>query len=251
MKDALTAEFRKLLTVRSTYFITGLMTLLVILVGFYAQGWRLMGADLQNPNQISSVLLGISAVKVFGAIVGILLMTHEYRYNTILHTLTSSNSRSKVLWSKFIVVSVYAILLSVFTGVLAPLMVYLGVHAHGHVLAPQIIDYGTIVWRNLFYGWGFAMAGLLLAALMRNQIAAIVALFLIPGIVEQLVGALLLKHNSVYLPFSALGQVLSGPSNGAPTSSAMSAGKAALVYCAYVIVGWIIAWILFLKRDAN
>jgi hypothetical protein len=29
------------------------------------------------------------------------------------------------------------------------------------------------------------------------------------------------------------------------------AGKAALVFSIYLVIGWIIAWYLFLRRDAN
>lgn len=252
MSDTLKAEFRKLLTVRSTYLITGLVTILVMFVAFYLEGWRLDAAGLHDPGQLASDVTGALNVTVFGPIAAILLMTHEYRYNTIMYTLTSSNSRSKVLLSKFIVVSLYALFLTVLIGVLSPLMAYLGIHAHGHTLVHQTLHYGNLMWRSLFFGWGYGMAGLLLAVLTRNQVASIVSLFLIPSVVEQLLGELLLKHNSVYMPFSALFQVLDGSTHGGgPTSSSMSPAKAAGVYCAYLVVGWAVAWMLFLRRDAN
>ena len=197
MIAALKAEFRKLLTVRSTYIVTALVLLLVIFVAFYVEGWRLSTANLHDPMQFSGDVTGALNITVFGAIVAILLMTHEYRYNTIMYTLTSSNSRSKVLISKFIVVSAYALFLTVLIGVLSPVMSYLGLHLHGHTLVPQTLHYGNLIWRSLFYGWGYGMAGLLLAVLTRNQVASIVALFLIPDLAEQLLG-LLLKHNTVY-----------------------------------------------------
>jgi ABC-type transport system involved in multi-copper enzyme maturation permease subunit len=250
MSPTLKAEFRKLLTVRSTYFITGLLTILTIFVAFYLEGWRLSGTGLHDPTQLAGDVTGALNVTVFGAIVAILLVTHEYRYNTIMYTLTSANRRVKVLIAKFIVVSLYAIFLALLVGILSPVMAYLGVHAHGHMLAPQMLHYGDLAWRSLFYGWGYAMAGLLLALLTRNQIASIVSLFLIPDLVEQLVGVLILKHNSAYMPFNALSQVLNGPGSG-PLSSTMSPLKAAGVYCIYVVVGGAIAWVLFLKRDAN
>jgi len=200
---------------------------------------------------IASDVTGALNVTVFGAIVAILLMTHEYRYNTIMYTLTSSNSRTKVLIAKFITVSVYALFLAVLIAVLAPSMAYLGIHLHGYKLVPQTLSYGNLAWRSLFYGWGYGMAGLLLAILTRNQVASIVALFVIPGVAEQLLG-LLLKHSTVYLPFSSLNQVIrAGSDRIDPTSSNLSPGKAAGVYCIYLVIGWIVAWILFTKRDAN
>lgn len=247
--DSLKAEFRKLLTVRSTYIITGFVVLLVTFIAFYVEGWRLNTAALHDPTQLASAVTGALNITIFGAIVAVLLMTHEYRYNTIMYTLTSSNSRSKVLFSKFIAISAYALFLSVLIGALSPVLVYLGVHAHGHSLAPQTLHYGDLIWRSLFYGWGYSIAGLLLAVLLRNQVATIAALFIIPGLGEQLL-SLLLKHNTVYLPFSALAQVIrAGTEN--PSNGHLSPGKAAIVYCIYLVVGWFIAWILFLKRDAN
>jgi hypothetical protein len=95
------------------------------------------------------------------------------------------------------------------------------------------------------------MAGLLLALLTRNQVASIVALFVVPDLAEQLLG-LLLKHNTVYLPFSSLNQVINtGGDRNMATSSNLSPAKAAGVYCIYLAVGWFVAWLLFIKRDAN
>ncbi|HET8709544.1 MAG TPA: hypothetical protein VFL85_04685, partial [Candidatus Saccharimonadales bacterium] len=83
----------------------------------------------------------------------------------------------------------------------------------------------------------------LLAVLVRSQVGAIAALFLIPGVIEQLLMRLL-KEKSIYLPFTALHSVI----NFDPKISDI---KSALVFGAYLVVGWIIAWIIFLKRDAN
>jgi ABC-2 type transport system permease protein len=253
MLASLRSEFRKLLTVRSTYFITGLVVILVIFIAFFLEGWRLNTAALHDPTQLAGDVTGALTVTIFGAIVAILLVTHEYRYNTIMYTLTSSNRRSKVLISKFIVVSLYALFLTVLIGVLSPVMAYLGVHVHGHTLVPQTLHYGSLAWRSLFFGWGYAMAGFLLAVLTRNQVASIVSLFLIPSLAEQLLGELLLKHNSVYMPFTALNQVLNGPSSVSSglMSSTFSSARAAGIYCVYVVMGGIVAWVLFYKRDAN
>lgn len=249
MIPTLKSEFRKLLTVRSTYFITGLVVLLVCFIAFYIVGWRSSGATLQDPTLLAGDVLGGLNVTVFGAIVAILLMTHEYRYNTIMYTLTASNSRSRVILSKIIVVSAYALLLAVIVGVLSPVMGYLGVHLHGRFLAPQTMHLGNLAWRSLFYSWGYGMAGLLVAVLLRSQVAAIAALFLIPDLAEQLL-SLLLKGNAIYLPFSALNQVIRSGVERAG-SGELEPAKAAWVFLVYLVVGWAVAWVLFLRRDAN
>jgi ABC-type transport system involved in multi-copper enzyme maturation permease subunit len=252
MTPVLKSEFRKLLTVRSTYIITALVLILVMFVSFYAQGWRLSNASLHDPTQLSGDVFGALTTTLFGAVIAILLMTHEYRYNTITYTLTASRSRSTVLLAKIIVVSCYSLLLAALIGVLSPLMSYLGVALHGETLVPQFLNYGDLAWRSLFFGWGYGMAGLLLAVLTRNQVASIVALFVIPDLVEQLLG-LLLKQNIIYLPFSSLDQVIRAGTTDSVGGQmvTLSAQRAAINYCAYLIVGWAIAWFLFLKRDAS
>lgn len=244
----LKSEIRKLLTVRSTYIITGLIVLLILLIAGYIEGWRLAPTDLRSPQQFSSDVLGALSLTIFGSIIAILLMTHEYRYNTIVYTLTSSNSRSKVLLAKIITISLYAVFITVLAGVLSPLAAYAGIHLHGHSLAPQTVHVWNLTWRSLFYGWTSGMVGLLLAVLIRSQIGAIVTLFLIPGLVEQFL-AQLLKHSAVYLPFTARDQVLS--TGGAATGGgSLTPTKAAFVFMCYLVVGWIVAWILFVRRDA-
>jgi hypothetical protein len=116
-------------------------------------------------------------------------------------------------------------------------------------MVPQTLHYGQLFWTTVFTGWGYAMAGLLFVALLRSQVGAIVALFLVPSTVETLLG-LLLKKNTVYLPFAALGQVTS-PTEGPPNVGHLSPGKGAMVFGAYLAIGWLVAWILFLRRDAN
>ncbi len=240
------SEIRKLLTVRSTYIFLGLAVLFTLFFAGYIEGYKLIGPELQNPHLLTADVIGAltNLPMVFVALVAILLMAHEYRHNLIMYTLTSSNSRTKVLVSKILAVTLFALGATVLIGVLSPVASYWGVHLHGHTLVPQIIDYHSLVWRALFNGWAFVMLGLLLATIIRNQVGAIVSL-LIVGPVEALLG-LLLKNNVVYLPFTALNSVLQAPMHGA-----LSYGHAALVVGAWLTAGWIVAWILFLRRDAN
>jgi len=250
MIASLRSEFRKLLSVRSTYVLTALVLALVTFIAFYVQGWRFSSMELQNPLLLENGIRSALNIAVFGAIVAILLMTHEYRYNTIMYTLTSSNSRSGVLLSKIIVISCYAIFLALLIASWSVLMTYLGVHLHGHSFVSQTIHINDLLWRSLFYGWSYGMAGLLLAAIMRSQVGAIAALFLLPGLIEQLLG-FWLKSDAVYLPFTALSQMIRSGGTTTIGGGSLSPSKAALVFCIYLMIGWLVAWVLFLRRDAN
>jgi len=246
--NALRAELRKLFTVRSTYYIFGFCVVLLVFFGFYVSGWRIEKIDLLNPGYLSNqVSSAVSTISVFVALIAVLLVTHEYRYNTIMYTLTASNSRSKVLIAKILVITGLSVVFTIFFGLLSPIAASLGIHAHHLKLVHQTFSYGNLLWRVLFYGWGYAMAGLLLAVLIRNQVGAIITLFIAPGVVEGLL-SLLLKNNTVYLPFSALSTVIGQGMNYHNTITPL---HALYVFCTYLIVGWIVAWVLFEKRDAN
>jgi ABC-type transport system involved in multi-copper enzyme maturation permease subunit len=111
----------------------------------------------------------------------------------------------------------------------------------------------------VFFCESFAMAGLLFIALIRNQVGAIAALLILPNTVEGLL-SLLLKQNSVYMPFMALQQVIQPPiihgfkvggEMRDNTLGTLTAWHGAFVYLGYLAVGYIVAWYLFLKRDAT
>ena len=91
------------------------------------------------------------------------------------------------------------------------------------------------------------MIGLLLAAIIRLQPGSVAALFVLPAVVEPLLSQLLSK-NAVYLPFAALSQLVG---DGAVGGGSLAPGKAALVFLIYLVVGWAVAWYLFLKRDSS
>jgi ABC-type transport system involved in multi-copper enzyme maturation permease subunit len=223
----------------------GFALAMIMLFAFYGNGLRFAG----NPNDPfilhSAVTNAVNAMAMFVSLIGVLLITHEYRYNTIMYTLSISNSRSKTLLAKLIAISCYSVVLILAIGALSPLMTTLGLHLKGVTIAHQTIFYRALLLRVAFYGWGFAMIGAILAFLIRNQIGVIATLFLIPAMVEPLSG-ILLKANQVYLPFSALNVMTDvyGHSNH------ISYARAAVVVVIYVLVGWAIAWLSFLRRDA-
>ncbi|MDB5160884.1 MAG: hypothetical protein JWO96_264 [Candidatus Saccharibacteria bacterium] len=251
MKAALKAELRKLLTVRSTYILTGIAVLIMAFVSFWIMGYKYSGhidSNFLNYNALQAM----PVISLFAVIVAILLMGHEYRHNTIFYTLTASNSRSKVLASKILAVLGYVLVLTIAATAINLLLMNYGHNLAGHPLPHQDLNLADVITKGLFYVVGFALAGLLFATLIRNLIFAIVFMLIVPNTVESLL-TLLLKHKAVYLPFSALSQVIGtqGSNNGPLDMGHLSPGRGAAVFGAYLVVGWLITWILFLRRDAN
>jgi ABC-2 type transport system permease protein len=252
MIPAIKSEFRKLLTVRSTYVILALCLALTILFAFYLEGYALK-TDVQDPGKLASeVTSAAAALGFFISLAGVLLMTHEYRYNTIMYTLTAAQDRSKVLLAKIIVVSAFAIVVTLLACALAPALTALGVHLKGLDMAPQTLHVADLAWRTAFYGWCYAMIALILAAIVRNQIGTIVALLVFPALGESLL-TLLLKSNAKYLPFHALGTLLEpvGVRAGSSAAGILSTADSVKVLLSYLIVGGVVALVLFKRRDAN
>jgi ABC-type transport system involved in multi-copper enzyme maturation permease subunit len=172
----------------------------------------------------------------------LLLVTHEYRYNTVLYTLTAVKSRTRVFLAKIIVISGFALLFSLLFAFASPALTSLALSLRGIEIGPQVFNYGDLLWRALFVGWGTAMAAFVIAMLIRVQVGAIVALFLVPATVEQLAG-LALKDNAVYLPFRSLANIT--------FPAEVSPGKSALVFLCYLVPVLLVTWYSFLRRDAN
>jgi ABC-type transport system involved in multi-copper enzyme maturation permease subunit len=224
---------------------------LVIFFSFYVVGWRATTGNLVDKNFLSNNISdALMTVTFFVGLISVLLVTHEYRYNTIMYSLTNTNSRSKVFYSKVLVVTGLSVVYTLVVAALVPLMIFLGMHAHGLKLVPQTFYFRDIIWRCLFYGWGYAMAAIILAFIIRNQIATIITLLLAPNLIDGIL-SLLLKKNIVYLPFDALQSILgSGKNNFANSQGSITPFHATLVVLGYLAFGWIVAWVLFLRRDA-
>ena len=244
MMSTLFAEFCKLVSVRSTYVITGLGLLLTGFISFWGTGYK--GPDVFSVDALQNAIYNnITIVAIFIGIVAILLICHEYRYNTISYTLTASNSRLKVLLAKFMVVGAYAVTVTLFSILWIIGLVTLGAHIAGHAFPTQALDMYSMLWKTLAYMVGGAWFGLILGFLSRSVVFAIVAYFVFPAIEPLL--HMLLKISNNYMPNSAQGQILQTVSSPDVYTPLASAG----VFGAYLLGLFIVATVLFLRKDAS
>jgi ABC-2 type transport system permease protein len=246
------AEVRKLLTIRSTY---ALATLAIVatagLALFLGAGHATSEEQLHDPTFLATQTANpLAFVAVLWTVFGVLVVTHEYRYNLLPHTLTAANRRAKVLVAKVAVVSGFAIAMTFLVGAVSLAVSSLAAHvAHGDDLAPQTIPYGDLLWRTLLFGWGYAIAGVVLALLIRNQVATVVAAFLLFGPIEAILGVALGKY-AYMLPFTALGNVL-GSTWANTELVSVSHGRAAFAFGVDLAVVLAAGWIGFMRRDAS
>lgn len=243
MFNTVKSEVRKLVTLRSSYGVALVCLAFLALFAFYGTGFHSQPADLKNPQLLAKQAFdAISFLGVIGALVAVLLVTNEYRHNLIVYTLTAAKNRTRVIVAKLLAVTLYALVFTVFFAVLSPIFAYIGLHAHGAHYMQQSIPYAGMAWRILYGGWALFVFAFIMAQLIRNQVGALVTAFAFPGVVNQLL-SLVFRGNSKYLPYFAVDNVLHGGD--------LSYAKAAGVVALYVIVGVLVAWYLFSKRDAN
>jgi len=246
MMAALYAEFRKFLTVRSTYIVSIIGLVLAGFIAFWGIGYKGDAQLLQQSDALQHASMDvISIVGVFVGILAILLICHEYRYNTISYTLTISNSRFRVLIAKLITVGAYALLMTFVAIALGMGLVALGANMANHPLGTQSIDFYSLLWKTIAYMIGSAWLGLFLGFLSRSLVFAIVAYFLIPTLEPILNGLLKISNN--YLPTAAQNQILQTSSAPDVFSPVASLG----VFAIYMAVAFIASTVLFLRRDAN
>ena len=247
----LAGEFRKLLTVPSTYAAAALAFVVSAGMATYLAGSEATSEGLAERTFLATKVADTMAiVAILGAVVGVLVVTHEYRYNMLPYTLTATNDRNKVLAAKVAVVTTFAVVVSLGVDVVAVAASSLTAHlVHGHELAPQTLGYGDLLWRTVLYGWGYAIAGTAIALLVRNQVGAVVTAFVLFGPVEGILSSALGTYGYL-LPFTALANVLGSKlSNEALTS--VSHQQAALAFLVDITIAVSVGWLGFLRRDAS
>ncbi|TAH36706.1 hypothetical protein EYC59_00825 [Candidatus Saccharibacteria bacterium] len=245
MIPALKSEFRKIFTVRSTWVILALATAFgSVLIGFWIFGYKdVADAKTHADALLASVLTAAGVSGVILSFIMLLLVGHEYRYSTIMYSLTSSASRSRVFFAKLLAGSAIVLLFGMIVVALNFALFALGQNLNPEANMAQQIAFGDVAWRLAVSFIGSALFAFAIAMLLRNQIASIAVILLMPATVEGLLG-LLLKDNVKYLPFTALGNITASSPKPEPLFSLVVVGV-------YAVVLGVLSWLLFVRRDAN
>lgn len=250
MIGTLKSEFRKLFTIRSTYILLLVAAVIIILLDFFFEGYKGntgSAASQLAPTALKEVISNTSGMVVmFIALITVLFMGHEYRHNTIMYTLTANSRRSQVLLAKTIVASVVGIGTGFILVAFGLACYFVGIDLRNGVLPTQELNVLEQIGKlTVYFGW-YALIGLLITVILRNLIGVIAFLLIFPTTVEPLIG-LLLKKNAAYLPFASIDNII----GASMIQHNISTARSVIVIGIYFAALWIVAWLLFLRRDAN
>lgn len=252
MSSLFGAEIRKLRTVRTTWVLTIIGWLLVLLsAGVFVFVEDFAGAFDGGDARIAATVDQIGSNAVIVLIVAILAITTEFRHGTIGRALQLTPSRTRVLIAKMAAGVVYALVFFVTSAVLVTILL---VVAAGMKDVP--LDPGGDTLRALWQGpAGLALnavLGVAIGALMRSQVVTITIVLVWLMVAETLINALA-PGFARWLPFQALNALFLSQE----TLDAMPEGQlvpldppvALLTFIGYVVVAAAAAAVLMRTRD--
>lgn len=266
MTAALRYEWRRLVTLRSTWWLIGIgavVTLgLAVVIAIALSTVDTSEADDYQLGAVATQGAAVGGVPLLTAylfaLLGVFCFGHEYRHGMIRATLTAVPSRAAVFAAKVVVTAAVAFVVGAGVTLLSAgiaVLVLSGIEGEGGTALELALGVGI-------YTALFALVGLALASLFRNQVAALVVVLVTPTVVEGIVQGILvipsgfddIQFLARYLPFDAGSQlyVQLSPDDlldvlGYDPYGAVGGG---LVFATFTVVLLGLAAALFVRRDA-
>ncbi len=267
MTSALRYEWRRLTTLRSTWWLIGIGSVLTLGLALLVGIGIAAAGDVSDGNDFvvgaiatQGAAIGVAPLLVtyVMALSGVFCFGHEYRHGMIRATLTAVPSRVAVFAAKAVVTGLTAAVVgAVVTGI-------------GILLALICVDeltvdaglVGQLLGGVAIYTGLFSLVGLAFASLLRNQVAALVSLLVAPLVLESVVRAVLVVPEAFddveflarYLPFDAGSQLYVQLTIGDALQlfgfeplGAVAGGVTFGIFTALLLVA---AGALFVRRDA-
>jgi ABC-type transport system involved in multi-copper enzyme maturation permease subunit len=193
MRGALAYEWRRITTVRSTLWFSGMAIGCSAVIAFFI-AVAFSRADLTSDGVSTfleastlvitaggSVFIVPVITAAFCGVLGAMAFGHEYRYGTIKQTLTAIPDRTTAFFAKLLVLIGWLtvlMLVVVLVNMAMGVLFLTGFDLGGEAVRP-IIDF-------VLYNVGFGIAGFSLAAVFRNLAGALVAVLVYPFVLENI-----------------------------------------------------------------
>jgi ABC-2 type transport system permease protein len=270
MSAALRYEWMRIRTIRSTYWLSVVAIVFGVGLSFLVSMGVHFSMSSDDP-PTSADLRGMGAgiatqFAVFGvpyfvayilAMISVFSWGHEYRHGMIRATLTALNSRTATWLAKLVVTGIWVLAVTALTIFLSLLSGWLWLHGDGI----RLLTHGTwmVVGRTLLYVLVFSWLAAAFTALVRNQTAALVLLFLWPLAVETVIAVVFAlvpalrdhQHVTRFLPFDAGARIISQiPKAHSAFGYPLSVVGALVIFGGLTLVALAGSFVLFRNRDA-
>jgi ABC-2 type transport system permease protein len=208
--DAMRSEWFKLRSVTSTVvllcFVVGVSIGLSLLTTAVIQVDD-PSLDITVADRLSFALAGVSTSLTLLAVVGVLLITQEFRFNTLRVTFAAVPRRPAVILAKAIVLALVALIVS---AAMVAFSTALGAAVLSARDAP--IDFGISGTSRVLFGAVllsilYTLIGLAVGAIVRSQALALVLVIVWPLLVEGIFGAIFPQVGK-FMPFAAANAML-------------------------------------------
>ena len=246
----LSSEMLKLRTIRTPYV---LLFLSVAISAIAAAGLVGSGSLGEDTEPALSLGQGASFGTLFVAVLGILIVTNEYRHGTIMTTFLAEPRRVRVLLAKLGAAGLAGLVFAVAVLVVAVAVALPWLAARDESL-PLDGEALEAAGRALLVFGLTAVIGAAVGAIVQSQVGAIVGYFIWIFVVESLITVLsgLVFTDigdpdpiSKYLPGSALSGIVGGEGN----EFVLRGGTAALLAIGYAVVLSALAAVSITRRD--
>ena len=262
MKNLLQSELRKLIYLRANWLLllwSGLFAALgtvapIMVLNSEERGMGMGFSGTNTPEGINAVFANAAGGYLFALIMGILIITNEFRHGTAVGTFLVTPRRSTVLYAKLIAACIAGLVVQVFSYLMAISSGFIALNFfEPHAPVPM-----ELLWKvfraSVLSGLVLGIVGVGLGALIKNQVAAVTGAVIWTLIVEGLVVAFV-ESVGRYLPAGAITGLVDvdfGKNDfNFSIENYLSPGPAILVLLGYAALFSLIALRTTLRRDLD
>lgn len=253
------AEFRKLLYSRSTYglllaavFVAVLSTVVTPIV--IDQDETGLFGSLQDQAMVDGVYANGISSYIFALILGILIMTGEFRHGTAVATFLASPKRARVLVAKLAVAAFAGALLQLISAAASVGAGLLTLSYFTNVAEPSESVFTNLALAALLSGAILGLVGVAIGSLIRNQLIAIVSSLVWLFVLEPII-LLVFVEAGKWLPTGAITGMLAlqfeAEAIGVSTAEYLSPVVSALVLLGYGAFFTAVALLTSIRRDID
>jgi hypothetical protein len=248
----LRAEWRKVTTVKLGWgMLLGAMAIaaLFVVVQIASNGAaRSVALPLTAASTQRSIAATASSAYLFSVVVGIILITTEFRHFTSRPTFLIEPRRGLVIIAKIVVAALVGVIYGIACAVVTAAIMIPWFAAKGITIG--WIDNGVLqsLIGDIIVIAIFAVVGIGVGVLIRNQIAAVIGTLIYLFLIEPLVNIVPVVQNAYpYLP-GAAAAAITGSTRGLG-SSQLDALEGGLVLLAWGLLFAAGGWIFTIRRD--